>query len=103
MSNDDQIHYYTYTSDDNESTVGKQENIPAMDYTSYTQEEEDNKDSFITINLYHQGLPDLIPRNRNPDRVPPNQLEAPCIFAASSATEAEETICKAETCVCAII
>ena len=66
---DDPMHCYTYT-DDNESTDGKQENIPAMDYT-YTQEEEDKEGNFIT-NLY-KGLPDLIPQeaNRNPDRVPP--------------------------------
>ena len=83
------MHYYTCT-DNNESIDGKQENIPAMDYT-YIQGEEEEGNSIT--NLY-QGLPELMPRNRTPDKIPLDQLEAPRTFAASSATEAEEIIAR---------
>ena len=45
------------------------------------------------MSLY-EDLPELIPRNRTPHRVPPDQVEVPRTFAASAATKAEETIAR---------
>jgi hypothetical protein len=90
MNIDDPRHCHTHT-DENESTDGEQEDTPAMEHT-HTQEEEDEEDNFIT--KLCQDLPELTPRNRTPDRVPPNQLEVPRTFAASSATKAKETVAK---------
>jgi hypothetical protein len=70
---------YDYT-DYTDSTDGNgEETLTAMDYT------DDNS----VINTY-DGPPELIPRNKDPDIIPPE----PRSFAASSATEAEENIAK---------
>jgi hypothetical protein len=70
---------YEYT-DYTNSTDGNEETLTAMDYT----------DDESVINTY-DGPPELIPRNRDPDVIPPE----PRSFAASSATEAEEKIARA--------